>query len=92
MFDSRQKQEIFVFPRTSKPALKPTHLPTPRIPGVLSPVVKRPRREANHSPPPGAEAGNEWSYTSAPPICLHGVDEDNFTLVFLFNDIVGSSK
>jgi hypothetical protein len=36
--------------------------------------VKRPRREADHSPPPTAEVKkNEWIYTSTPPIRLHGV-------------------
>jgi hypothetical protein len=24
---------------------------------------------------------NEWSYTSTPPMCLHGVDSDNFTFL-----------
>ena len=28
--------------------------------------------------PAGAEVKNEWSYTSASPIFLHGVDRDNF--------------
>jgi hypothetical protein len=35
--------------------------------------VKRPRSEADHSPPSSAEVKNEWSYTSIPPIRLHGV-------------------
>lgn len=26
-----------------------------------------------------AEVKNEWSSTSTPPICLHGMDGDNFT-------------
>jgi hypothetical protein len=40
--------------------------------GVNSPVcdlagaVKRPEREADHSPPSSAEAKNAWSYTSTP--------------------------
>jgi hypothetical protein len=29
--------------------------------------------EADHSPPPSAEVKNAWSYTSTPPIGLHGV-------------------
>jgi hypothetical protein len=37
------------------------------------PGVKRPGREADHSPPSSAEAKNAWSYTSTTPICLHGV-------------------
>jgi len=102
VFDSRQRQEIFLFSKTFKPALKPTHLPTPWVPGAVSPGAvspgalppgaKQPRREVNHSPPSSAEARNERSYTSAPPIRLHGVDEDNFTLVFLFNEAVGGSE
>jgi hypothetical protein len=30
-------------------------------------------READHSPPSNADVKNEWSYTSTPPISLHGV-------------------
>jgi hypothetical protein len=37
------------------------------------PGVKRPRREADHSPPPSAEVKNAWSYTSTPPTRLHDV-------------------
>jgi hypothetical protein len=41
--------------------------------GTLSLGIKRPGREADHSPPSGAEIKNAWSYTFTPPICLHGV-------------------
>jgi hypothetical protein len=37
------------------------------------PGVKRPGREADHSPPSSAEVKNIWSYTSTPPISLNGV-------------------
>jgi hypothetical protein len=37
------------------------------------PGEKRPEREADHSPPSSAEVKNAWSYTSTPPIHLHGV-------------------
>jgi hypothetical protein len=43
------------------------------------PGVKRPQREVDHSSPSSAVVRNEWSYTSAPPICLHGMDMDNST-------------
>jgi hypothetical protein len=43
----------------------------PRMQRVLG--VKRPRREADHSPPSNAEGKNVWSYTSIPPVRLHGV-------------------
>jgi len=39
----------------------------------LLPGVKRPGREADHSPPYGDEFKNAWSYTSTPPIRIHGV-------------------
>jgi hypothetical protein len=44
--------------------------------------VKRPGHEFDHIPPSAAEVKNEWSYTSAPPVYLHGVDRDNLTLTF----------
>jgi len=40
--------------------------------GGVPPGVKRPGREDDHSPPSSAEV-NAWSYTSTPPIRLHGV-------------------
>ena len=33
--------------------------------------AKRPWREADHSTPSSPEVKNEWSYTSAHPLCLH---------------------
>jgi hypothetical protein len=41
--------------------------------GALSLGVKRPGRETDHSSPSSAEVKNAWSYTSTPPIRLHGV-------------------
>jgi len=35
--------------------------------------VKRPDREADHSPPSSAEVNNAWNSTSTPPIRLHGL-------------------
>jgi hypothetical protein len=43
------------------------------IPGALSLGIKRPGREADHSPPTSVEVKNEWSYNPTPPIRLHGV-------------------
>jgi hypothetical protein len=37
------------------------------------PGIKRWGREADHSPPSSAEVKYAWSYTSTPPIRLHGV-------------------
>jgi hypothetical protein len=38
--------------------------------GASSLGVKRPGREADHSPPTGAEAKKTWVYTSTPPYTL----------------------
>jgi len=59
-----------VFARASRPALGPTRSPIQWVLGALIPGVKRPGRESDHSPPPSAEVK---SYTSTPPIRLHGV-------------------
>jgi hypothetical protein len=50
----------------------PTQSPIQWVLGALSLGVKRPRREADHSPPSSAKK-NEWRYTSTPPIRLHCV-------------------
>jgi hypothetical protein len=42
------------------------------VPGILSPGVKRPGREVDHSPPTSAEVKKMWIYTSV-PVRLHGV-------------------
>ena len=51
---------------------------------LVFPGVKLPGCEDDHLPPSGADVKNEWSFTSAPPICLHGVDRDFTFRVFLF--------
>ena len=45
---------------------------------VPFPEVNQPGREVDHSTPSGVEVKKEWSYTSTPPIHLHGVDKENF--------------
>jgi hypothetical protein len=42
------------------------------------------RCEANHPPPSVAEVKNEWSYTSAPYICLYVVDKGTMYCTFAF--------
>ena len=41
-------QESFVSCRASIPALRTTQLPNQRVPGALSPGIKRPEREATY--------------------------------------------
>jgi hypothetical protein len=52
--DSRQRQQVFLYSRASKPALGPIEW----FMRVLSPVEKRPGREDDHSPPSSAEVDN----------------------------------
>jgi hypothetical protein len=52
---------------------KPTQTPIQWVAQALSLGVKRPEGEADHSPPSSAVVKNAWSYTSNPPIRLHGV-------------------
>jgi hypothetical protein len=71
----------------SRPALGPTHsLLSSGYRGVLSSVVKLPRREADHSPPTSSKVKNAWCYTSTPQYvfmawCLVK-NRDNFTFIF----------
>jgi hypothetical protein len=62
---------LLLFP--SRTALGPTQPPFQWVPEFLSLGVKRPGREADHLPPSTAEVKSVWSYTSTPPIRLHGV-------------------
>jgi hypothetical protein len=50
----------------SRSALRPTQPPIQWVPRVLSLGIKRPGREADHSPASNAEVKNAWSYTSVP--------------------------
>jgi hypothetical protein len=82
-FDSRRGLGIFLFATASRPALDTTQ---PMAKAAFFPGVKRPGREADHSPPSSAEVKNAWSYTSTLQYvfmvwCLvtHG---DNFTFIF----------
>jgi hypothetical protein len=49
------------------------------------PEEKGPRHEDEHSTASSAEAKNEWSYISAPPLCLHGEDRDNFIVLSFYS-------
>jgi hypothetical protein len=83
VFDSRRGLGIFLFTIASRTVLGPTQPPIQRVPGAPSLGVKRPGREADHSPPSSAEVKNAWSYTCTPQYvfmawCLVK-HRDNFT-------------
>jgi hypothetical protein len=46
--------------------------------GGYFPRVKRPGRDVGYCPLSSLEVKNEWIYTSAAAVCLHGVGRDNF--------------
>jgi hypothetical protein len=63
----------FLFSMSSRSALGSTQPPIKWVQGPLSPGVKRPELEADHSPLTSAKVKNTWIYTSTPPIRLHGL-------------------
>jgi hypothetical protein len=67
-FDFRLGLGIFLFATVTRPTLRPSQSPVRWVAGAVSPGVKRPGLEADHSPPSSAEAKNAWSYTSTPPL------------------------
>jgi hypothetical protein len=54
-------------PVETRPVLRHTQPPIQWVQGALSPGVKRPRREGDHSPPPSIEVKKIWIYTSTSP-------------------------
>jgi hypothetical protein len=61
---------IFLCATSSRPALGPAKTSIQWVPAIVTPEVKRPPREADHSPPPSSEVKNAWSYTSTPQYVL----------------------
>jgi hypothetical protein len=57
----------------SRLALGPTQPPIQWVPAAFFLGVKWPGREADRLPPSSAEFKDRWSYTTTPPIRLHGV-------------------
>jgi hypothetical protein len=57
---------IFITNSVSRPALGPTQPPIHWVPGALSLGVKRPGREADHSPPSRSEVGQRMCGAISP--------------------------
>jgi hypothetical protein len=60
----------FLFSKSSRPALRSTQPPIQWVAGALSPGVKRPGSEADHSPPTSQENVDLYIHS---PIRPHGV-------------------
>jgi len=58
----------FLSSKTPSPHLGPTQPPVPSVSPTFSVEVKRPGREAEHSPPVGTNINNGRSSTSAPRV------------------------
>jgi hypothetical protein len=96
-FESRQRLGIFRYTTASRTALGPTYPHIQWVSGAVSLGVKRPGREADHSPPSSAEVKNAWSYTSTPQHTFMAwcsfkkkrkAYRDNFTFTFIENCIL----
>ena len=68
-------KKLFLFQKTGSGNRPAFHLVGP---GSLSQGIKRSGRQPDNLTLFIAEVQNAWSYTSAPPLCLHNVDTDNF--------------
>jgi hypothetical protein len=60
-------KNFFHLSMLSRPVVGPTQTSIQWVPGALSPWVKQPGREPDHSPPGSAEVKKMWIYTSIPP-------------------------
>jgi hypothetical protein len=63
----RVKKYTFLLSTLFRSALGSTQPPIQWVPGALSPGVKRPGREVDHSHPTSAEVKKIWIYTSTSP-------------------------
>jgi hypothetical protein len=59
-----------IFSTSFRPALGSTQPPIQWVPGALSPGVRRPGRETNHSPATSAEVKKTWVYIFTPLYAL----------------------
>jgi hypothetical protein len=79
VLNSGTEERFFCSPKIFNPVLGPTQTPIQSVSGFV-PGVKPPGREVDHSM---VEVKNEWNYTSALPICIHGVVRDRSAIFLL---------
>ena len=80
-------KESFLFPKSPVVMWDPPSLQCNDYQNS-SPGVKRPQREADHSPSYTAEVKSEWSCNSTPPTRLKDAERDKFTFSVSSNLIV----
>ena len=83
-FDSWQGQVISCSKSMLGLALGPTQPPVQWVQGVLSTEVKWARCEPAQLHPSSAKVKNRWSYTSFPPIYIHGMHRNYCTFICSF--------
>jgi hypothetical protein len=74
-----RRKRYFTFPKRPDRLWRLTSILFSGYRGVFY-MVQRPGRNVEHSPASSIEVKYEWSCTSSPPTCFHGVDRDNVTL------------
>jgi hypothetical protein len=72
-FDSQWRLGIFLFTTTSRMALGPTQPPIQWVPGAVSLGESGRDVKLTTHLHLVQRSKNEWSYTSTPPLHLHGV-------------------
>jgi hypothetical protein len=72
------------FSKIPRMTLGPTQSPIQWI-SMFFQGIKGLRHECKYSPPSTTEVKNGWNCNSTPPICLHGMDKENFTIIMFTN-------
>jgi len=80
-FEFRERLVTVLSPKHSTSALRPSQYLKRHRSSFL--MVKQSRCEFDHYSTSRAEVKHEWSYTSAPPVSLSGMERGNVTLAFI---------
>jgi len=83
-FEYKQGQEILLFFKSPRPALRPTQPPIQWVPVAHSLGIKWPDREIYYLLPSSTEVKTEWSCKSHPPIRSYGADRNKY-LPFVYS-------
>jgi len=87
----RGKRKFFPFSKTPRRAPGPRSLPFSG-PRPSFQEVKRSGLHVDRSPPSRTVVKNEWRYTATPPICVQGLDKENFVFLRISMFHLGQSN